>query len=75
MITRVVVESGVTSIGENAFAYCSRLSKVVFAGTAPSIGKNAFHSVRAMVYDPDGDAKWTTGVRQNYGGTQNWKKR
>ncbi|MDR1602695.1 MAG: leucine-rich repeat protein [Tannerella sp.] len=41
-ITSVTVNSGVTSIGGNAFANCSNLSSVVIAGTVTSIGGSTF---------------------------------
>jgi len=42
-ITKVVIESGVTSVGNNAFNGCSNLTEVVLPDTVTSIGTRAFY--------------------------------
>ncbi len=41
-ITKVIIEDGVTSIGEYAFYYCSGLTSVTIGNSVISIGDNAF---------------------------------
>jgi hypothetical protein len=41
-ITRVVIESGVTSIGQNAFTECKAVTSVTIPGTVTKIGNMAF---------------------------------
>lgn len=41
-VTMVIIEDGVTSIGEGAFYECSQIRKVIIAGSVTEIGKAAF---------------------------------
>lgn len=41
-IKKLVIEEGITSVGEFAFAYCSSLSEVALPSTLRSIGNGAF---------------------------------
>ncbi len=41
-ITSVIVENGVTSIGNYAFSYCSGLTSITIPNSVTSIGRNAF---------------------------------
>ena len=43
-IQKVVIESGITSIGNEAFAYCSNLRSVTIPSTVTTIGSAAFRS-------------------------------
>ena len=47
-ITAVVLKSGVTSIGENAFSLCSQLNKLTIPGTVETIGGSAFYGCSSL---------------------------
>ena len=49
IIKKVVIENGVTSIGNSAFFYCTELSEVDMAETIVSVGKSAFQSCASLV--------------------------
>ena len=48
LITKIVVEDGVTSIGDNAFAACENLTEIEIPATVTSIGDNAFSGCEAL---------------------------
>ncbi len=48
-IKNVVIESGVTGIGDNAFYDCTELSSVTIAASVTSIGNSAFKSCSSLV--------------------------
>ena len=43
-ITQVVIEDGVTSIGNEVFAYCTKLTSVTISNSVTSIGDYAFYN-------------------------------
>ena len=47
-IKKVVIKSGVTSIGDFAFMYCSKLTSVTIADTVTQLGWGAFYSCEAL---------------------------
>ena len=47
-VKRVVIEDGVTSIGESAFAYCNALTSVTIPDSVTSIGLCAFQACDAL---------------------------
>ena len=55
-IKSVVIERGVTTIGDNAFYYCDVMTSVTIPGSVTSIGSGAFDSCDALtnVTIPDG---------------------
>jgi hypothetical protein len=48
VITRIVIEDGVTSIGKNAFSGCSTLTSVDMADSVTSMGTNAFYGCTSL---------------------------
>lgn len=46
-VSKVVIEEGIVSIGENAFSNCPKLTKVTFPASVTSIGEDAF------TYEPE----------------------
>ena len=46
-VYKVVMEDGITQIGNYAFAYCHNLSEIVFSNTLESIGSYAFYDNRS----------------------------
>ena len=58
-LTTVTIPTSVTSIGDKAFADCSRLAGVHFQGNAPSLGSAVFTGANnATVYYLPGTAGW-----------------
>ncbi len=55
-VKEVVIESGVTSIGDDAFAGCSSLTNVTIPDSVTSIGNGAFDGCRSLtsIMIPDG---------------------
>lgn len=67
-----VIPETVTNIEDEAFTYCMGINRIVFRGSAPTIGKGSFRGFSAKVYYPSNDATWTEDARKNYGGTLEW---
>ena len=61
-VTSVVVEDGVTSIKNYAFANCTELKSVVLPESLESIGENAFYNCKSIssVYYKGSNARWLT---------------
>ena len=55
-----------------AFAACSGLKEIHFAGNAPDIYTDVFSGVTAAAYYPSDNATWTADVMRDYGGTITW---
>ena len=47
-ITKVVVEQGITSIGDYAFSYCRSLTSVTIPSSVTSIGSGAFYNCSSL---------------------------
>ncbi len=47
-VTKVVIENGVTSIGSNAFNYCTNLVSIDIPHSVTSIGDYAFHDCNSL---------------------------
>jgi len=55
-ITKVVIESGVTSIGDYAFSGCTNLESVSIPGSVTSIGEFAFNDCTKLQFHTDGSS-------------------
>ena len=71
-IEKVVIESGVTGIGNGVFYNCSNLKEIEFHGTAPAIDHNAFLGVNATVFYPAAMGGWQNAAVNGYAGTLKW---
>ncbi len=58
-IVSIIVPSGVTQIGDRAFANCASLKSVFFLGNAPEIGTDLFLNTSATVYYQKGTEGWS----------------
>lgn len=47
-ITEAVIDDGVTAIGRNAFAECTKLEKITIGNSVKSIGKSAFNGCKKL---------------------------
>lgn len=74
-LTELILPMGLKSLGRSAFANAGSLKNLFFLGDAPTIpsGSNIFYQVTADAYYPAQNATWTDRVRQNFGGSLNWK--
>ncbi|MBQ6116098.1 MAG: leucine-rich repeat domain-containing protein, partial [Oscillospiraceae bacterium] len=71
-LEEIILPARLVEIRNYAFNNCSGLQKITFLGDAPTINSNSFRDVTANAYYPSGNATWTAGKRQNYGGTLTW---
>jgi len=54
-VTKVIIEDGVTTIGDNAFAECTKLTTVEIKGKITKVGKRAFNKAQiTSITLPDG---------------------
>lgn len=68
-VTSIVVNSGVTSIGNYAFADLTKVTSVTIAGSVTSIGSNAFKGCTALSSVTISSGVKTIGERAFYGCT------
>ena len=71
-IQKVIIDEGVSGIGNGAFFNCPNLKEIVFNGNAPLLSERAFLGVTASVRYPAAKHGWQADVLQNYGGNPNW---
>ena len=71
-IKKVVIDAGVSGIGNGAFFNCRNLKEIVFNGNAPVLSEHAFLGVNANVRYPAAKYGWNTAMLQNYGGNPQW---
>ena len=65
-ITSVTIGNGVTSIGDYAFYYCSRLSSVTIPDSVTSIGKRAFYDCGSLKSVTIGNSVTSIGYEAFY---------
>lgn len=63
-VTRIVLESGVTGVGSDAFAYCYNVEEIVLPDTVAVLGKECFSWCRALdsITIPGSVETWGSGV-------------
>ncbi len=71
-ISTIVVEDGITGIGDNSFTGAAEMSTVRFLGDAPAFEENAFADARVIAIYPAGNNTWTEAVLGSYGGDVIW---
>jgi len=71
-VSEITIPSTVTKLGRT-FEHAFGLKTVTFRGDAPEIHSQAFQSVTATAYYPEGNATWTEDKLQDYSGTITWK--
>lgn len=66
-LEKVVISNGVTSVGENAFFWCDKITSVTIPSSVKSIGMGAFYSCKALtsVNIPDGVESIGIGAFEN----------
>ena len=60
-ITNIVIESGVTNIGNRAFEFCNNLNSVIIGNSVVSVGSYAFHDCRMLSSVTIGDCVVSIG--------------
>lgn len=71
-IKKIIIDTGVSGIGNGAFFNCSNLKQIVFNGSAPVLSENAFWGVTATVSYPAAKYGWNAEMLGNYGGDLKW---
>jgi len=66
-ITSVIIEDGVSSIGDNAFNGCDAITKITIPNSVAAIGKRAFSGCSSLVSIAIPDAVTTIGEWTFYG--------
>jgi len=74
-LTSIEIPESVMRIAQYAFSGCSSLASVTFCGNAPYISGGVFSGVNATAYYRGCNKTWTSGERQNYGGSITWVDR
>ena len=72
-IQRVVIDEGVTEIGNGIFSSCRNLQEVVFTGKPPVLSDNAFSCITATALYPAAKGGWSAEHLQDYGGNLTWE--
>ena len=71
-IKKVIIDEGVSGIGNGVFFNCVNLTEIEFTDNAPTLAENAFLNVTATVRYPAAKHGWNADILQNYGGKPNW---
>lgn len=71
-ITKIVIKSGVTSIGDNVFFQFSKLKAVIIPDSVTSIGTSAFESCTSLVSVVIPDSVRSIGVSAFFGCSDLW---
>lgn len=71
-IKKVVIGAGVTKLGYYALYNCTKLSRIIFQGSAPTAGYRTFYNVSATGYYPCSDTTWTEDAKDELSGVSYW---
>ena len=71
-VEQVSLPANLKWVGVEAFAGCTNLSELTFAGDAPSFSADTFKNTTLTAWYPGWNSTWTESVRQNYGGNVTW---
>lgn len=85
-LMEIIFPTTLKKISGFAFSGCNNLKKITFLGDALALDENAFHSVDATVYYPNGNTTWTElepyvdghytkwrSKLRHYGGSLDWE--
>lgn len=69
VLPSITIPAKVTSIGDCAFRYNFKLTKVYFAGNPPTLTGKPFQDLTFTAYHKSGNTKWTSAIKTStYGG-------
>lgn len=71
-IQTVVIEDGVTGIGNGVFYNSGRLREIIFQGAAPKFANHAFLGTNATIFYSAAKGGWNKDILQNYAGNLAW---
>ena len=68
----VILEAGVSAVGQKAFAGCSSVEEFWFYGAAPAIASDAFTGMQCYMLYHFGDTSFDSLLDQHFGGSLSW---
>ncbi|MBQ4578908.1 MAG: leucine-rich repeat protein, partial [Clostridia bacterium] len=72
LLKEITIPASVTTVGTAAF-YFACPTDVIFEGSVPSLGTDAFSGVYATCYYPANDGSWTVSAREAFGDSLTWQ--
>lgn len=69
---RLTIPKNVSEIENFALRNSGSVTDLIFTGSAPVIGEDAFYNIGANAVYPAGDEAWADVIGKNYGGTVSW---
>jgi hypothetical protein len=71
-VTKLVIDNGVTYIGNDAFYGCSKLNQITFQGDCPTFASYAFRSITANASYRAANITWLPSALSGFGGYITW---